>query len=79
MYPPTRRQVTYGVLRSMYVRAEVRNSGVGSLLVARFIEWAEHNGCVEAHVDSYAANEQAQRFYERHGFIVRSIARVRPL
>ena len=76
---PTRQPVTYAVLRSMYVRAALRHTGVGSSLVARFIEWAEHNDCVEVHVDSYAANDQAQQFYEQHGFAVRSIARVRPL
>jgi ribosomal protein S18 acetylase RimI-like enzyme len=39
------------------------------------VDWARAKGCVEAHVDSYAANEPAQRLYERHGFVVRSTAR----
>jgi GNAT superfamily N-acetyltransferase len=76
---PTRVPVTFAVLRSLYVGAEHRSSGIGARLVGRFVDWAEGAGCVEMHVDSYAANEGAQRFYERHGFAVRSTARVRPL
>lgn len=48
-------------------------------MTERFLAWARDNGCLEAHVDSYTANEPAQRFYDRHGFASNSIARVRPL
>lgn len=73
---PTRRPVTYAVLRSIYVEADHRHDGVGQLLTERFVSWAREQGCVEAHVNSYLANEAAQRFYERSGFTARSIARV---
>jgi ribosomal protein S18 acetylase RimI-like enzyme len=71
---PTRQPVTYGVLRSLYVDAEHRNSNVGAQLTDAFVAWAIANGCAEAHVESYAANEAAQRFYERLGFQPRSVS-----
>ena len=76
---PTRLPVTCAVLRSIYVEADHRYHGVGRLLTERFVSWAREQGCVEAHVDSYVANEAAQRFYERSGFAGRSVSRVLPL
>lgn len=72
---PTRLPVTSAILRSMYVVPGHRRQGAAELLVRAFIQWAREKGCVEAHVDSYALNEAAQRLYERHGFVVRSTAR----
>lgn len=71
---PTRLPVTYGVLRSLYVEPAHRNAGVGSQLSAAFVTWARANGCAEAHVESYVANEGAQRFYARHGFEAVSVS-----
>ena len=72
---PTRQPVTIANLRSMYVVPGHRRQGAADLLVRAFVAWATGKGCVEAHVDSYALNEPAQRLYERHGFLVRSTAR----
>ncbi len=58
---PTRLPYTFGVLRSMYVDVGYRDSGIGGLLAESFISWARAQGCAEVHVDSYAANEGAQR------------------
>jgi ribosomal protein S18 acetylase RimI-like enzyme len=76
---PSRQPVTYGVLRSLYVEPAHRNSGVGSRLATAFVAWAQANGCAEAHVESYAANGGAQRFYARHGFEAVSVSRTLPL
>lgn len=76
---PTRKPVTFAVLRTLYVASDQRRRGVGHLLTERFVEWAREQGCVEAHVDSYVANEPAQRFYEQHGFVRHSVSRVLPL
>lgn len=75
----TRQSVTYAVLRSMYVEADQRRRGVARLMTERFVSWAREQGCAEAHVDSYVANETAQRFYERSDFAGRSVSRVLPL
>jgi ribosomal protein S18 acetylase RimI-like enzyme len=72
---PTRLPVTYGVLRSLYVEPSHRDAGVGTQLTAAFVAWASANGCAEAHVESYAANDGAQRFYARHGFQAVSLSR----
>lgn len=71
---PTRLPVTYANLRSLYVEPDHRRRGAADQLTRAFIEWARAKGCAEAHVDSYARNEPAQRLYERHGFVVRSTA-----
>jgi len=72
---PTRRPVEYAVLRSMYVAGSVRRQGVATLLTERFLDWARDRGCVEAHVDHYAANFEAAALYEQCGFEARSVSR----
>jgi GNAT superfamily N-acetyltransferase len=73
---PTRKPVTFGVLRSMYVRSDARGQGVGQRLTEAFIDWAREQGCVELHVDSYFENAAARRLYERSGFAPQSVAYV---
>ena len=73
---PTRRPMTYGVLRSMYVRSDARGEGIGKQLTEAFIGWARDRGCVEAHVSSYFRNAAARRLYERSGFAPQSVAHV---
>lgn len=48
-------------------------------LIDEFLVWARTKECVEAHVDSYAANVGVQALYERNGFTVQSISRVHRL
>ncbi len=73
---PTRQPVEYAVLRSLYVAIDQRRRGAAQSLIGEFLIWARAKGCVEAHVDSYAANVGAQAVYERNGFLVQSISRV---
>ncbi len=56
------------VLESMRVAPGSRRAGIGSLLVRHFLAWARERGAHQASVTAYAANDAAQRFYERHGF-----------
>lgn len=72
---PTRLPSTYAVLRSIYVDPTSQRQGVGTALVAAFVDWAHTHQCAEAHVDAYTANVGAHAFYERHGFASRSISR----
>jgi GNAT superfamily N-acetyltransferase len=72
---PTRLPARFGVLRSMYVRADVRGAGIGQQLTESFIAWARRQNCDEVHVDSYVDNVTAGRLYERCGFIARSTTR----
>jgi GNAT superfamily N-acetyltransferase len=69
----TVRPVRVAELESMYVRPEYRCGGVGSALVAEFLEWARGRGAQRAAVTAYAANERAQAFYARNGFKPKSV------
>jgi GNAT superfamily N-acetyltransferase len=61
------------VLESMRVAHGSRRAGTGSLLVRHFQSWARQHGAQHASVTAYAANDAAQRLYERHGFMPQSI------
>ena len=63
------------MLRTMYVVEGARRQGAAEMLTKQFLEWARARGCVEAHVDHYAANEGAAALYARCGFELRSVAR----
>jgi ribosomal protein S18 acetylase RimI-like enzyme len=39
----------------------------------RFLVWARERRAAFVTVSAYAANEAAQRFYRRHGFVPKSI------
>lgn len=66
--PDSYRRQRIAVLESMRVHPDHRDTGVGSLLVQHFLEWARDREAVQASVSAYAANRGAQRFYGRHGF-----------
>lgn len=64
---------TVAVLESMRVVPEARGRGVGGRLIDAFFAWAKEHGAVRAGVTAYAANEGAQRFYARYGFVPASV------
>jgi ribosomal protein S18 acetylase RimI-like enzyme len=75
--PSSHRQpVTHASLRSMYLDAAYRRQGVGQQMVEQFLSWSRQQGCAEATVDHYAANDSAQRFYSRMGFAAQSVSAV---
>ena len=57
-----------GELRSFFVAAGRWGRGVGRALMAAALESLRERGCAEATVWSFAANERANAFYEKHGF-----------
>lgn len=57
-----------GEVRSLFVAAGGWRGGVGRALLAGALESLRERGCKEATVWSFAANDRANRFYERHGF-----------
>lgn len=66
-------------LVSMYVQPELRSSGIGSLLVDRFLTWAHDGEADWVEVSAYEANADAVRFYERNGFQRQSITLTQPI
>lgn len=71
--PDSIRTARFAILESLRADPTVRGQGVGSALVAEFLRWAKENGAERASVTAYAANERAQRFYQRHGFAPQSV------
>jgi GNAT superfamily N-acetyltransferase len=59
---------TAGEVRSLFVRPAVWGGGVGSALMRHALEGLAAMGFSEATLWSFAANERANGFYERHGF-----------
>ena len=64
---PGRPDSRWGYVSNMFVRAECRNQGVGSRLVACIIAAAEDRGYVRLVV---SPSQRALTFYRRAGFIV---------
>ena len=57
-----------GEIRSLFVAPASWRGGVGGALLHRALEELPSMGHTEATVWSFAANERANAFYERHGF-----------
>ena len=74
-----RPEAVQATLESMRVDPAHRQQGVGALLVAHFLQWADTERANEASVTAYAANETAIRFYRRCGFAPFELTLHRPL
>jgi GNAT superfamily N-acetyltransferase len=57
-----------GEVRTMFAVPAAWGRGVGSALMAAALDDLRERGYSEATVWSFADNERANRFYERHGF-----------
>ena len=77
--PTPLRPVRIADLQSMYVEVSYRDRGVGSALVADFLSWAAGRMAERISVTAYASNEEALRFYARHGFRPKSTTLEMPL
>lgn len=55
-------------LRQLYVRQEVRGSGVAGALMDWLIGEARRRGARELYLSVYTDNPRARRFYARYGF-----------
>ena len=58
------------ILEDMVVLPEHRSKGAGSRLLEDAIAFAESDGCLRITLLTDRVNEAAQRFYQRHGFIL---------
>ena len=53
---------------NLYVRPAYRGSGLADQLVARAVQYAQEEGCVELTLDVERDNERALAYYEKLGF-----------
>ncbi len=56
-------------IESVHVSAEARSGGIGSLLLEAAVRKATDAGCYRVQLTSNAERTDAQRFYQRHGFV----------
>ncbi|WP_026818732.1 GNAT family N-acetyltransferase [Arthrobacter castelli] len=56
-------------LEELYVRPELRNSGIGTALLQEIDSRVRYVGCEEIHINVDEIDHDTRRFYERHGFV----------
>jgi GNAT superfamily N-acetyltransferase len=65
----------FGDVQSVFVEAELRNDGIGALLIEKLLETADKQGLEHVTVHS---SERAIAFYRRHGFGYQETSLTRP-
>ena len=63
-----RQGVTRGIVDNLYVRPGARNRGVGKRLLDAAEQALREAGAEVVSLDAMAGNEDARRFYRRHGY-----------
>ena len=71
--PSDYRPVRVAVLHSPYVQPGHRDARIGTRLVAAFRSLAREREADRMSVTAHAANTDAIRFYQRHGFAPREL------
>ncbi|HVY39994.1 MAG TPA: GNAT family N-acetyltransferase [Polyangia bacterium] len=61
-----------GHVETLVVAAPHRRRGIGSRLLAAASEWARARGATEMVLTAWSGNDDADAFYERHGYRVLS-------
>ncbi len=64
-------------LEDMVVRPDARAAGLGSRLLQHAIDYARSNGFKRITLLTDGDNEEARRFYQRHGFQLSAMATLR--
>jgi ribosomal protein S18 acetylase RimI-like enzyme len=70
--------VTRGLLENVYVAPGRRGEGVGSALLAAAEERLRERGCEVFYLEVLAGNDDARRFYHRHGYEPHRVQLERP-
>jgi ribosomal-protein-alanine N-acetyltransferase len=56
-------------IANIAVAPELRNQGIGTELMKRALEFAQHQGADNVYLEVRVSNTGAQRFYRRFGFV----------
>jgi len=68
-----------GVVENLYVRPAYRDRGIGGELLARAEHALAHRGAAFAALEAMADNDDARRFYRRHGYDPHRVHLEKPL
>jgi ribosomal protein S18 acetylase RimI-like enzyme len=68
-----------GEVTELYVVPEARSRGIGTQLVRAFEAWFREKNCGAVHIEVFAPNEGAMRFYRRLGYEPRDIHQIKNL
>ena len=61
------------LIEELVVAPPARSQGVGAALLEEAIRRARERGCAEVALSVMNSNRDAQRFYERHGFVADAV------
>jgi len=68
-----------GEIDSIFVLPPFRNEGIGDILMRRAMTWMDGVGTVSRVVEVAWGNEQVWSFYQRYGFLPRSVRLVQKI
>lgn len=73
----TKRKELYGFITEIYVESSYWGSGVAKLLMNEAEKYLKGKGCTCISLDVFAPNGRARRFYEKSGYLERSVTLVK--
>lgn len=56
-------------LEELYVVPDLRDGGIGTVLLTRAVEEVRRRDAIEVHINVDEVDVDTRRFYERHGFV----------
>jgi ribosomal protein S18 acetylase RimI-like enzyme len=68
-----------GEVTELYVVPDARNRGIGTALLGALETWFAEEGCGAVHIEVFAPNQGAIRFYRRLGYEPRDILQIKSL
>ena len=68
---PITRKVFMGSVDELFVSADNRSCGIGSMLLEKFAQACKNRGASDLFVEIWEFNERARAFYEAHGLSTR--------
>ena len=68
-----------GEITELVVSSKVRSKGIGNLLMEKMEKYFKDNGCEYVLVDVFAYNENAIKFYDKHGYHARMYVDIKKL
>lgn len=68
-----------GCIEELYVKPEVRRTGVGSAIAASLLEWCQARGCTGVDAKALPGSRAVKSFFEAGGFTARLLVMYRPL